>query len=116
MEEILGRIKTAIEFLKDALPFRVGELYMGISEYNCLNITGASQYIDMKNITKQGALQELKEIKSLFEKMVSISSELKSFIEDKQLKFNLDFDYGMGDIRICSEVNGVIHWEADIRK
>ena len=30
MIEILGRIKTAIEFLKDGLPFKVGDLYLGI--------------------------------------------------------------------------------------
>lgn len=116
MEEILGRIKTAIEFLKDGLPFKVGELYLGISEDNILNVTGASQYIDLKNITKQGAIKELEEIKLMFEKMTSVSFELKNFVSNKKVKFNLDFDYGMGDIRICSELNGILKWEADIKK
>ena len=40
MEEILRRIRTAIEFLKDNIPFRVGELYIGIDEGGFLNITG----------------------------------------------------------------------------
>lgn len=115
MEEMLGRIKTAIEFLKDNIPFRVGELYMGIDESGFLNITGASQSIDLKNITKQGALQELDEIKEMFWKMVSISSELKDFISNKQIKFNLDFDYGMGDIRICSENDGVVEWKVKLK-
>lgn len=115
MEEILGRIKTAIEFLKDGFPFRVDKLYMGISEDGYLNITGVSQYTDLKYITKQGALSELSEIKFLFEKMVSISSELKDFASDKEIKFNLDFDYGMGSIRICSEMKDLLKWEYDIK-
>lgn len=115
MEEILGRIKTAIEFLKDNIPFRVGELYMGIDESGFLNITGASQSIDLRNITKRIALQELDEIKSIFWKMVSIFLELKDFISDKQIKFNLDFDYGMGDIRIFSENDGVVEWKVELK-
>lgn len=115
MEEILRRIRTAIDFLKDNMPFRVEELYMGIDESGFLNITKASQSIDLKNITKQRALQELDEIKSMFWRMVSISPELKDFISDKQIKFNLDFDYGMGDIRICSEIYGVVKWKVELK-
>ncbi len=110
MEEILRRIRTAIEFLKDKTPFRVGDLYMGIDQSGFLNITGASQSIDLKNITERGALQELEELKTIFWKMVSISPELKAFTSDKKIKFNLDFDYGMGDTRICSEIDGVVEW------
>ena len=115
MREILGRIETAIEFLKDNLPFRVGELYMGVDESGFLNITGTSQAIDLKNITMQRALKELDEIKSIFQKMVSVSPELKDFISDKQIKFNIDFDYGMGDIRICSEIDGVVKWQVELK-
>jgi hypothetical protein len=108
------RIKNAIEFLKDGLPFKVGELYFGIDDSNYLNITGASKFIHLQNITKRTALRELNEIKSLFEEMVLSSVDLKDFIRDKQLKFNLDFDYGMGDIRICTEKSGILKWEAEI--
>lgn len=116
MEEILNRIKTAIEFLKEGFPFRVEELYFGMSEGNLLNVTGASQFIDLKNVTKIGALKELDEIKSIFEKMVLASPELRLFLANKKVKFNLDFDYGMGDTRICSELDGIIFWETDLKK
>jgi hypothetical protein len=116
MEEISNRIKTAIEFLKDGFPFKVGELYLGISDNNCINVTGASKFIHMENINKEEAIKELDEIKSLFGKMISASEELKNFISDKQIKFNLDFDYGMGDVRICSEMHGLLKWEADIKR
>ena len=91
MEEILGRIKTAIEFLRDGLPFKVGELYLGMSEGNILDVEGISQYIDLKNVTKQGAMKELEEIKSMFEKMISVSFELKNFVSEKKVRYNLDF-------------------------
>ncbi|GAA4314454.1 hypothetical protein GCM10023143_25320 [Compostibacter hankyongensis] len=47
--------------------------------------------------------------------MVLSSKELQEFIVGRQIKFNLDFDYGMGDIRICSEKNGVVKWKAEIK-
>jgi len=109
------RIRNAIQFLKDGLPFNVGELYLGIDDNGYLNVTCASKYVDLKNVTKGTALTELNEIKSLFEKMVLCSKELQEFIVGKKIKFNLDFDYGMGDIRICSEKNGILKWEAEIK-
>jgi hypothetical protein len=114
MEEILSRIKTAIEFLKDGLPFKVGDLYLNINEDNILNVTGASQYIHLENITQQNALKELDEIKSIFEKMIFVSPELKKMVNGKKVKFNLDFDYGMGDIRICSEKDGIVTWQIEL--
>jgi hypothetical protein len=110
MEEILNRIETAINFLKDGLPFKIGELYCGIDENNFLNITGSSQSVSLKSITKQSAQNELYEIKNMFLKLVSVSVKLRDYVKNKKVKFNLDFDYGMGDIRICSERDGVIEW------
>ena len=66
-------------------------------------------------MTKQRALIELEEIKSLFIKMVSASPELKDFLQNKQLEFSLDFNYGMGTIRICSEIDGVVKWKVELR-
>jgi len=109
------RIRNAIKFLKDGLPFNIGELYFGIDDNRYLNVTSASKYIHLENITKGTGLAELNEIKCLFEKMVLSSKELQEFVAGRQIKFNLNFDYGMGDIRICSEKNGVVKWEAKIK-
>ena len=65
----------------------------------------------LEQIAKNFALKELQEIKDDLLKMVYLSSELKEFIKDKKLKFNLDFDYGMGDIRFCSEKECILKWE-----
>ncbi|MGY3214463.1 hypothetical protein [Mucilaginibacter sp. HD30] len=112
MDDILKRITTGIELLKDGFPYKVGELYLGFGD-GYFNITGNSQSIDLKNITEGGALKEMEEIKRMFENMLSVSSDLKDLIRDKKLKFSLDFDYGMGSIRICSEIDNVLKWEME---
>lgn len=114
MEEIRKRIISAIEIVKDGMPFRVGELYWGIDKEGFLNITGASQYVLIENVTKETCLKELRQIKRIFQEMVNTSAELQAFIKHKSIKYNLDLDYGMGDIRLCSEVEGVVKWETNL--
>lgn len=108
------RIKTAVEFLKDGQSFKVGDLRLGVEKPGNVYVTGWTTYNNLENLTKQIALKELQEIKHLFQKMVDISPELKEFIEDKSIEFNLAFDYGQGAIGVCSEKEGKIIWEADL--
>lgn len=115
MEEVSNRIKSGIEFLKAGLPFKVGDLYWGIDKDSYFNVTGVSKYIHFENITKGIALAELSDIKSVFFRMVDTSTELNQFIKDRKIKFNLDYDYGMGDIRICSEIDGVVNWHSSFK-
>ena len=115
MDEILNRIKVAIEFLNEGIPFKVGDLYFGIDQSNVFNVTASTRSIDLKKINKSSVLLELDDIKSIFTKMKKASFELENFCKNKSIKFNIDYDYGMGDIRICSEENDVINWEYDVR-
>jgi hypothetical protein len=115
MEDALNRIKTAVEFLKDGQSFKVGDLRIGIEEKNNLYVTGWTQYLHIENLSKTQALKELMEVKNLFMEMVNISSDLKEFIQNKRVKFNLAFNYGMGSISICSEENGLITWEKELK-
>lgn len=108
------RIKTAVEFLKDGQSFKVGDLRLGVEKPGGVYVTGWSAYNNLENLTKQIALKELQEIKDLFQKMVDISPELKVFIEDRSIEFNLAFDYAQGAIGVCSEKEGKIIWEADL--
>ena len=109
------RIKTAVEFLKDGQSFNVGDLRLGI-ENNTITVTGWSQYSYVENLTKNQALKELDEIKTLFNRMVNSSQELKDFIANKITEYNLYFDdYGKGSIIICSEKDGAIKWEMELK-
>lgn len=105
------RIKIAVELLKDKKPFKVGDIGFGINELDEIVITGWSNYINLANITKPIALQELQEIKLLFYKMVDISPDLKEFIKARDIKFELCYDdSGKVGILICSEKNNIITW------
>lgn len=110
-----NRIKTALEFLKDGQSFSVGDLRLGIDSYNCLVVTGWSQYLNLTNLTKKNSLQELQEIKSLFSEMLDSSAELKKFAEKRCIEYVLSFDdYGKASIDICTEKNGILKWQIEL--
>ncbi len=110
-----GRIKAAVEFLKDGQSFSVGDLRLGI-ENNTITVTGWSQYSNIEKLTKHQALKELDEIKILFKRMIDASTELRNFIAEKKTEYNLYFDdYGKGSIIICSEKDGIVKWEMELK-
>lgn len=110
-----GRIKTAVEFLMDGQSFKVGDLRLGMNGKYDMYVTGWSQYLNLENLTKHQALKELEEIKNLFKQMLDVSQELRNFVHDKRMKYNLAFNYGMGAIGICSEKNGAVEWETELK-
>ncbi len=112
--ELIHRIKNAIILLKDGHPLRVGELTFGSLDNKHFSISGWSIKNNLDDITKDSALKELNEIKELFLKMASVSTELSDFIKGKQIVYYLGYDYGMGSIGICNEINGKIKWEIDL--
>ena len=109
------RVKTAVEFLKEGQSFGVGDLRLGI-EKNTITVTGWSQYSNIENLTKRQALQELEVIKILFARMIDAFTELRNFIGDKKIEYNLYFDdYGKGSFIICSEKDRTVKWEMDLK-
>ena len=75
------RIKNAVEFLKDGLPFRVENLGFALNKFGGLEVSRASAFIEFKNLNKDICLRELHDIQKEFEEMVTISDELKEFIK-----------------------------------
>jgi len=110
-----NRIETAVDFLKDCQSFKVDDLRLGMTDRHNMYVTGWSMYSDINNITKQIALIELNEIKLLFRRMVESSDELKGFVQNKGIEYNLALNYGMGAIGICSEQNSVITWRCELK-
>ena len=48
--------------------------------------------------------------------MIENFSDLKSFIIDRDINYNLDFDdTGKGSIGICSEKKGILVWETELK-
>ncbi len=111
-----NRIKIALEFLKDGQSFTVGDLRLGMSGSNLLTVTGWSQYVNFSNLTKVNSLSELAEIKDIFSDMVIASDDLKRFIVNKSLEYVLCYDDGgKASIDICSEIDGVIKWQVELK-
>ena len=115
-EELQHRIKSALTLLNDGHPFKVGDLTFGCKDKTHFSVSGWTNNNLLKNVTRQSALAELKDIKSLFSKMVNASKELSDFIKSRQIEYYLGYDYGMGSIGICSEKNGQLKWETELRE
>ena len=79
-------------------------------------MTGWTLANDLKNKTRASAIKELNEIKDLFRHMISTSKDLSDFIDNRKIEYHLGYDYGMGAIGICTEVDGKLKWETDLTK
>lgn len=118
MDKMLEKIKNTIKLIKEGFPLcRIGDLYFSLKDQHQLHITDNSSYLHLEYITKQIALQELDEIKNIFIKIVNYSDDIKLFIENKKIVFNLDYDDGgKTSIKVCSEQDGIITWHIDLEE
>ena len=81
-----------------------------------MQVTGWSNYNDIRNLRKDVCLQELGEIKLLFGNMLMSSEELTRFVKDKEIEYCLGFDdYGKASVSICSERHNHVKWYIDLK-
>lgn len=113
-KELTDRIKNAIILLSDGHPFKVGNLTFGCDNQNNFFVSGWVESYELKNISKTRALNELSETKQLFSKMLAVSTDLKKFIEDRNVEYSLCYNYGMGSLELCREKNGNIEWTTEL--
>ena len=111
------RLKTAAEFVREGLSLSVGDVLLrGDNDNdNILCIVGWSHSILIENMTQKSALDELAEIKIIFNEMLKICPDLIKLTGKNQVKICLSFNYGMGAIEICSSLNGVIFWNINLK-
>jgi len=109
-----SRIKAALEFLKDNQGFKVGGLYLAPRE-NEISVVGQTNYNDTDNLNKRIALNELNDIKAEFNDYRELDKDFNSFFENKRIRFCLAYDYGMGGIELCNDLDGKITWSYDIK-
>jgi hypothetical protein len=98
---------------------KLGDLRIGVLDENIIYVTGQSKARRIEDMTEKKVLDELNSLKTELRSIIDGSSiELKNFIAGKTIKFNLAYNYGMGSVEICHEVNGVIYWNPylDIKK
>lgn len=115
-EELKDRIRNALLILQDDNSFKVGDLTLSAKDNSSFSVTGWTVKKELTSVTKRSALNKLSEIKSLFNHMLYVSTELSDFLNQRQIEYNLGYDYGMGGIGICSEIGGQIKWETEIKE
>ena len=86
-EDVKHRIRNAIILLKEGHSFKVGELSFYAKNKNVFTVIGYTIKIALINITKKEALDELKDIKSIFNKMTQLSPELFDFLKGRQIEY-----------------------------
>lgn len=104
------RINIALEFLKLGQSYTIYSLRLGVRNHY-MYVTGWSKCASVESLTKQMALDELEEVKELFDYMVKESPELAAFIKNKNVKFNLCVNPTKDFVPIVSEYVGAITWE-----
>ncbi len=109
-----NRIMTAIESLKDNQGFKVGGLYLSPGK-DMIVVVGQTNYNDPDNLNKRIAAKELDNVKAEFTDYRNLVKEFNDYFTDKEIKFCLAYDYGMGRIELCNEFNGKITWSYNIK-
>lgn len=104
------RINIALEFLKLGQSYTIYSLRLGVRNHY-MYVTGWSKCASVESLTKQMALDELDEVKELFDYMVKESPALAAFIKDKNVKFNLCLNPTKEFVPVVSEYVGAITWE-----
>ena len=115
-DELHNRIKSAIALLNDGHSCKVGDLTFSCKSPNLFIVSGWLTINNLEGVNRSSALEELKEIKCLFFKMVDKSRELSEFIRDKEIEYTLNYDdSGKASIEICREVDKQIIWKSVLK-
>jgi len=115
--EILTRLKNVKQLLQYNQSLKVGGLTLSFKDNRELTVIGWTNFIHLENLTERQSIIELNEIKDLFRLMLNSSKGLADFAENKTIKYYLNYDdAGKCGIGICSEENGQIFWQAQLRE
>lgn len=105
---------NAVHLLADGHLYSVGGLIFRTIGKTYIQVTGCTVKTDLNTITKSSSSVELGDIKKEFAQMLSISSIFEDYMKDKGIRFCLIYDYGIGAIDLCEEVNGHVTWNPNV--
>lgn len=81
-----------------------------------LMVTGWTNTIHFKNISKDTVFKELSDLKTSFSELRDSYNELNDLIKlnDLTVEYHVAYnDSGKAGIGLCSEINGVVNWYLD---
>lgn len=104
------RIRVAIElFIEQGTSLPIDDLII-TAIINEIEITGFTRTIHLGNINKRNVLEEVEILKTKFYNLLTLSSELAKFADNKDLEFSINYDSGKSAIIVCSERDGIVKW------
>lgn len=111
-----GNIKKGIWLIADGIPLKLDGMSIRINDSGKLLVTGWTNTIHFKNISKETILQELDALKSSFSDLSNSFPELKDIVKgnDLTIEYHIAYDdSGKAGIGLCSEIHGKINWYID---
>lgn len=108
-------LENAVHSLTGGHLYNVGGLTFRTLDNSNIQVTGSTVKHDLTLITRSSCILEMGDVKKEFMRMLDLSTAFKDYIEDKAIQFCLIYDYGMGGVFLCEEVNGHITWSPDVR-
>lgn len=109
-------IQKKIGRIADGIPFHLGNMTIRTTDSDKLMVTGWTNTIYFKNISREKIIIEIKELKQSFFELRSSFKELEDIIinNELQVEFHMAYDdAGKCSIGICSEINGELKWYID---
>jgi hypothetical protein len=106
-------IRKKIWRIADGIPFKLGNMTIRTTDSGKLLVTGWTNTINFKNISKGNILQELEELKSSFSDLSKSFDELNVIVKSNNLTIEYHMAYddaGKVGIGLCSEFEGKINW------
>jgi hypothetical protein len=106
-------IRNKIWLIPDGIPLRLDNTTIQINDSSQLLVTGWTNTIHFRNISKESILQELNDLKSLFSNLSESFPELNEIVRANNLiiEYHMAYDdSGKTGIGLCSEIDGKLNW------
>ncbi len=109
-----NRLRDAAALIRAGRSLPVGDVLLSGEGKDVLSVTGWTNAHSVSNLSHKSALDELDDVKHIFQDMIAACPDLLDLAGKDRVKFRLCLDYGMGAVDICSEIDGILIWGIDL--
>ena len=106
-------IRKRIWLITDGIPLKLDSMTIRTNDSGKLLVTGWTNTISFKNISKENILRELDDLKSSFSNFSKSFPELNDIVRgnDLTIEYHIAYDdSGKTGIGLCSEIEGNLNW------
>ena len=109
-------VQNIIDQLNSLNWYKVDDLYFHIDDnIFCVGINTRWLYYDC--INRSAFIEEMNELKRLFDKFLIVYPDFKSYLYNKQIVYKLWYTEEKSfSFTICEEMNGTVYWSQNIKE